>query len=122
MANKEIKDGEMYCSVEGCGLVDESHTAHCLRHGRSTHRIKGEDSFNLSKFIGVLDFESNMTGVHYEFLTTDKIKEFIQIVEGIVTEGCIGTSANCYEIKKKIREKAGAKLTPLTGSEDGGKK
>ncbi len=39
----EAKEGEMYCAVEGCGLVDETHSAHCIKHGRSTHKIKGED-------------------------------------------------------------------------------
>ena len=39
----EAKDGEMYCTVEGCGLVDESHTAHCIKHGRVTHKMKGQE-------------------------------------------------------------------------------
>ena len=40
--NTEAKDGQMYCAVEGCGLVDDTHSAHCIKHGRSTHKIKGE--------------------------------------------------------------------------------
>ncbi len=31
---------EMYCAVEGCGRVDESHTAYCIVHGRSTHKMR----------------------------------------------------------------------------------
>jgi len=38
-------------------------------------------------------------------------EEFIKIVEEIVTRRCKGTSANCYEIKKEIKERAGVKLT-----------
>ena len=32
----------MYCAIEGCGLVDSTYSAHCIKHGRSPHRIKGE--------------------------------------------------------------------------------
>lgn len=41
---REAKEGEMYCAVEGCGRVDETHTAHCLKHGRSVHKIKKDGS------------------------------------------------------------------------------
>ena len=40
----EAKEGEMYCAIEECGLVDKTHTAYCIKHGRSVHRIKGEES------------------------------------------------------------------------------
>lgn len=40
MDEEQIKEGEMYCAIEGCGIVDESHTAYCSKHGRSPHRIK----------------------------------------------------------------------------------
>ncbi len=39
----EAKDGDMVCAIEGCRVVDETHTAHCIKHGRSTHRIKSDD-------------------------------------------------------------------------------
>ena len=42
--NTEAKEGEMYCAVEGCGLVDETRTAYCIKHGRVTHRIKGQSN------------------------------------------------------------------------------
>ncbi len=35
--------GKMYCAIEGCGKIDESHTAYCVKHGRSTHQICGEN-------------------------------------------------------------------------------
>ncbi len=35
-----VKEVEVFC--EGCGLVDSTHSAHCIKHGRSPHRIKGE--------------------------------------------------------------------------------
>lgn len=38
----EVKDGEMYCAIDGCGRVDKTHSAYCFVHGRSPHRIKGE--------------------------------------------------------------------------------
>ncbi len=38
----ETKEGDMYCAVEGCRIVDESHTAYCSKHGRSYHKIKGD--------------------------------------------------------------------------------
>lgn len=41
----------------------------------------------------------------------EDVKEFIKKVEEIVTRRCMGTSANCYEIKKEIKEEAGEKLT-----------
>jgi len=34
------KETEMYCAVEGCGKIDETHTAYCIKHGRSPHRIR----------------------------------------------------------------------------------
>ncbi len=34
--------GKMYCSVEGCGEIDEGHNAYCIKHIRSPHRICGE--------------------------------------------------------------------------------
>ena len=45
------------------------------------------------------------------FKEVGKFDEFIKIVEEIVTRRCKGTSANCYEIKKEIKERAGVKLT-----------
>ncbi len=36
--------GKMYCAVEGCGKIDESHTAYCSEHSRSFHKICGEKS------------------------------------------------------------------------------
>ena len=35
--------GKMYCAIEGCGKIDESHTAYCIEHGRSVHNICGEN-------------------------------------------------------------------------------
>ena len=47
--NKEkIEVGDMYCAIDGCGRVDETHTAHCIEHGRSPHRIL-EESDDKSK-------------------------------------------------------------------------
>jgi len=43
MKNRETKEqievGDMYCSIDGCGRVDKTHTACCIEHGRSPHRI-----------------------------------------------------------------------------------
>jgi len=36
--------GKMYCAIEDCGEIDNSHTAHCVKHGRGVHRICGEDN------------------------------------------------------------------------------
>lgn len=35
--------GKMFCAIEGCNEIDESHTAYCVRHQRSTHMICGEN-------------------------------------------------------------------------------
>ncbi len=35
--------GKMYCAIEGCGRIDESHSAHCVKHNRSPHNICGEN-------------------------------------------------------------------------------
>jgi len=37
---KSSRDGKMRCNIEGCGLVDESNSAYCSKHGRSPHKIK----------------------------------------------------------------------------------
>ena len=37
--------GKMYCAIEGCGRVDETHTAHCIIHNRSLHKICGENGY-----------------------------------------------------------------------------
>ena len=29
----------MVCAVDGCGEVDESHSAYCVKHGRSHHKM-----------------------------------------------------------------------------------
>ena len=34
--------GKMYCIIEGCEEIDESHSAYCLKHQRSSHMICGE--------------------------------------------------------------------------------
>jgi len=41
--------GRMYCAIidedtgQVCGRVDESYTAHCIKHSRSTHNLCGEN-------------------------------------------------------------------------------
>ncbi len=35
--------GKMYCAIEHCGRIDESHSAYCSEHGRSSHKICGLD-------------------------------------------------------------------------------
>jgi len=34
------KEKEMYCAVEGCGRIDETYTAYCIKHGRSLHKMR----------------------------------------------------------------------------------
>ena len=36
---------KMFCFIEGCGKIDETHTAYCIKHGRSPHRICGESEY-----------------------------------------------------------------------------
>ena len=49
----EAKKGEMYCAIvddetgKVCGRVDVSHSAQCIKHGRSVHKIKGEQNERL---------------------------------------------------------------------------
>lgn len=31
---------EMYCAIEGCGEIDDTFTAYCIKHGRSPHKIR----------------------------------------------------------------------------------
>ncbi len=45
------------------------------------------------------------------FFHISHVRGFIQKIEEIITRKCMGTSANCYEIKKEIREEAGEELT-----------
>ncbi len=47
------------------------------------------------------------------FINILDVKKFMGEVEEIITRRCKGTSANCFEIKKEIREGLGEKLTPL---------
>lgn len=54
-------------------------------------------------------------------LDVEDVIEFINVSEEIITKRCMGTSANCYDIKKEIRERAGEKLTALTGNLGEGK-
>lgn len=67
---------------------------------------KEEDTeeFNLSEHLVMISDRP------FYFVRQDKVKEFIKICEEIITRRCKGTSANCYEIKKEIRERAGDKL------------
>jgi len=37
-ALEEKTEKEMYCAI--CGEVCKSHTAYCVRHGRSTHKMR----------------------------------------------------------------------------------
>jgi len=41
---KQAKGDEdvMVCSIAGCGEIDRSHTAYCLKHGRSPHHMVKE--------------------------------------------------------------------------------
>ena len=34
----EKPEQEMYCAI--CGEVDKSHTAYCVKHGRSPHKMR----------------------------------------------------------------------------------
>lgn len=64
---------------------------------------KNSEEFNLSE--KRLRFQK----VHYIYPEKD-VKEFVEIVEEIVKRRCMGTNANCYEINKEIKERAGDKL------------
>ena len=59
--------------------------------------------FNLSNHIS--EFVCDCQKIH-----KDDVKEFIKIIEEIVTRRCKGTSANCHNIKKEIKDRAGDKL------------
>ena len=41
---KEEIETEMYCLE--CGEIDKSHTAYCIKHGRSSHKIAFESKIN----------------------------------------------------------------------------
>ena len=77
-----------------------------------------KEKFNLSEHIGVLDFESKKSGVHYEFLTTDFIKEFIKRVKDLIPDEIEDECPECkckYKIspimeKEEIDKLAGDKL------------
>lgn len=37
------KKGKMYCAIKGCGKIDETHSAYCIKHGRSLHKIHNKE-------------------------------------------------------------------------------
>lgn len=45
--------GKMYCAIiddetgKVCGEIDNSHSAYCIKHGRSTHKICGDEGLCL---------------------------------------------------------------------------
>lgn len=45
-----------------------------------------------------------------DVVVKEDVKGFLAECERIITRRCLGTSANCYEIKKEIRTKAGDKF------------
>lgn len=51
--------GKMYCFIEGCGEYDETHTAYCVKHGRSPHRICSEGKTLCPECENHSQFESN---------------------------------------------------------------
>ncbi len=73
---------------------------------RNNPRIVNESDLQKMEYI-----ELSYTG---ELIPVEEVEgkfdEFIKIIEEIVTRRCMGTSANCYEIKKEIKERAGDAL------------
>ena len=47
---------------------------------------------------------------HAYYYPEEKVKKVAKEIKEVVTQGCMGTSANCYEIKKKIDKILGEKL------------
>ena len=67
-----------------------------------------EGTSNLSKKI----FDRKLVlGDDISKIFAKDVKEFLKVVEEIITRRCMGTSANCYEIKKEIKERAGDELS-----------
>jgi len=67
-----------------------------------------EGTSNLSKKI----FDRKLVlGDDISKIFAKAVKEFLKVVEEIITRRCMGTSANCYEIKKEIKERAGDELS-----------
>lgn len=75
------------------------------------------EEFNLSDRIEEIQIpcpEGKPGCLVYHFkrsIKTEDVKEFIRRLKEEVTKGCMGTSANCYLIKKEIDKLAGEKLT-----------
>ena len=63
-----------------------------------------KDTFNLSKKV-FQDFKGK-DNIYFE----KDVKEFIRRLKEEITKGCMGTSANCYLIKKEIDKLAGEEL------------
>ena len=64
-----------------------------------------KDTFNLSKKIKIYLPEDNLN-----YILVEDVKEFIRRLKEEITKGCMGTSANCYLIKKEIDKLAGEEL------------
>ena len=60
-------------------------------------------------------------GLKYGFLDVESVAKCIEKIKEVVTNGCMGTSANCYKIKKAIDEEVGVKIVVLTDKDGEGK-
>jgi hypothetical protein len=43
MTDDKIGCRRLFCAIEGCGEIDETHSAYCIHHSRSIHYLCGEN-------------------------------------------------------------------------------
>lgn len=66
--------------------------------------------FNLSEKERIGYFKEKGFGGEFKVILSQDVKEFIRLLKEEIKKGCMGTSANCYLIKKEIDKLAGDKL------------